>query len=203
MLEARVSQHFVCLEEVVQERGALRGRERRRGSCLGRVGRGPPHEFSTNRFRALQPPPLRLLNDGGRRPTKVGRGQLAKLVLEGCDADCFRQGHKEVKRLLGFFAALWFGHRVQRPHVVHSVRQLHQHHVQVQGHGLHQAALVAHVVLGLGHARQGILVCHPRDDVAHRLAKALTQLLDAPLGVLRDVVQQPSNHRVRGHLHLG
>jgi hypothetical protein len=97
----------------------------------------------------------------------------------------------------------------QRAHVVQPIRQLDDQHAQILDAGQHHLAqrlrlLVADRLVGLAPLLLDLLEL---GDAVHQLgdgcAKVCADVVDAVVGVLGDVVQQPRGNRLRVHAQLG
>ena len=66
---------------------------------------------------------------------KVPEGQVLELAADLAHAEAMGDGSVDFERLSRDALALFRRQRVQRPHVVQPIRQLHQHHADVVHHG--------------------------------------------------------------------
>ena len=120
---------------------------------------------------------------------QLGEGEVFQLPLDVPHAQAVRQWGVDVERFLGHRPPADLRQGLDRPHVVESVGQLHQHHPDVLRHGDEHLADV--LGLRLFGAVEGdfLELGDARDQLADRRPEALLQVGDGKVGVLHRVVE--------------
>ena len=117
-------------------------------------------------------------------------GQVLQLPLEATDAQAVRQGPVDLTGFPGDALLLLGLQRPQGAHVVEAIRQLHEHHADVTGHGQEHAAQVFGLGLGLVGEVNATQLGDPLHQAPHLRAEVLLDLLGRDLGVLHHVMEE-------------
>src|SRR6185436_11270330 len=114
--------------------------------------------------------------------------QFLELVFDLAHPEAVGDGRVDIARLLRDALTPVLGQVVQRAHVVHAIRELHENHADVVHHGEQHLAEVLRLPLLGGRERDGADLGDPFDHVRDVGAEELLDALDRGEGVFDDVV---------------
>ena len=134
---------------------------------------------------------------------QVFEAQPFEFQLEPVQAKAVGEGHVDVHRLLRDALALVGLLEIERPHIVHAVRQLDDGHADVVRHREDHFTDVLGLLLFLAVERHHADLGHAVHNVGDLLAELGIDLFKRDLRVFNRVVQQPGGHRMGVEAELG
>ncbi|MEB3242996.1 MAG: hypothetical protein VKO44_05105 [Cyanobacteriota bacterium] len=124
-------------------------------------------------------------------------GQILQLPLEPSDAQPIGQRGVDLARFAGDALLLLGLQGSEGAHVVQAIRQFHQHHPNVAGHGQKHPPQVFRLGLGVIGEVDAAQLGHPLHQRTHLRAEMLLKLPRCHLGVLHHIVQETSGDHGR------
>ena len=134
---------------------------------------------------------------------QLREGEVLQFPLDVPHAEAVGQRGVNIERLLRHGTPAHLRQKVDRPHVVEPVGQLHQHHPDVFRHRDQHLADVFRLGLLLTVEADFLQLGHAGDQLAHGGPEALFQIGDRQMRVFDGVVQDGGRQRVTIQLQVG